>query len=154
MRLYETHLPVTDLAKSVAFYRDVVGLTPAFAQPERGVAFMWIENKQTGMLGLWRPGTSFGWKGAERDATHFALSVSLDSLITTARKLKAGGITVRNLAGQPTDEVSVIGWMPSAQLYFDDPDGHSVELIAILRGKPVPEFFGTWSGWQHRKAGK
>jgi lactoylglutathione lyase len=37
--LFETHLTVADLDRSVAFYRDVLGLPLAHAQPERGVAF-------------------------------------------------------------------------------------------------------------------
>jgi lactoylglutathione lyase len=34
--LFETHLTVADLARSVAFYRDVVGLPVALELPERG----------------------------------------------------------------------------------------------------------------------
>ena len=41
--LFETHLSVSDLNRSVAFYRDVVGLTLAYQVPERGAAFFWIE---------------------------------------------------------------------------------------------------------------
>jgi len=32
-------------------------------------------------------------------------------------------------AGEKTTEPSVIGWMPSAQLYFRDRDGHSLEFF-------------------------
>lgn len=37
--LFETHINVKDLALSVAFYRDVLGLEFAYEQPERQVAF-------------------------------------------------------------------------------------------------------------------
>ena len=37
--LFEAHLTVGDLGRSVAFYRDVVGLPPALELPERGAAF-------------------------------------------------------------------------------------------------------------------
>ena len=40
--LFETHLTVGDLGRSVAFYRDVVGLELALEVPERGAAFFWI----------------------------------------------------------------------------------------------------------------
>ena len=40
--LFETHLTVGDLDRSVAFYRDVVGLPVALEVPERGAAFLWI----------------------------------------------------------------------------------------------------------------
>ncbi|HXM56067.1 MAG TPA: VOC family protein, partial [Candidatus Dormibacteraeota bacterium] len=34
--LFETHLTVSDLERSVAFYRDVVGLPLALEVPSRG----------------------------------------------------------------------------------------------------------------------
>ena len=40
--LFETHLTVADLDRSVAFYRDTVGLPLALELPERGAAFHWI----------------------------------------------------------------------------------------------------------------
>ena len=40
--------------------------------------------------------------------------------------------------------------MPSAQLYFPDPDGHSLEFIAILDDPPDPGFIGPLSEWQKR----
>jgi lactoylglutathione lyase len=36
--LFETHLTVSDLSRSLAFYRDVVGLPVAFELPERGAS--------------------------------------------------------------------------------------------------------------------
>ena len=39
--LFETHLTVSDLQRSVAFYRDVVGLPLALELPGRGAAFFW-----------------------------------------------------------------------------------------------------------------
>ena len=40
--LFEAHLTVSDLDRSIAFYRDVVGLPLALELPERGAAFFWI----------------------------------------------------------------------------------------------------------------
>jgi lactoylglutathione lyase len=40
--LFETHLTVADLARSVTFYRDVVGLPVGLEVPERSAAFHWI----------------------------------------------------------------------------------------------------------------
>ena len=37
-------------------------------------------------------------------------------------------IVTRNFTGEETTEPSVIGWMPSAQIYFQDPDGHVWEV--------------------------
>jgi hypothetical protein len=33
----------------------------------------------------------------------------------------------------------VFAWMPAISIYFDDPDGHSLEFIGILEGKSRPE---------------
>ena len=54
----ELALWVSDLDRSVAFYRDVVGLTVAYEIPERGAAFMWIGAPGEAMLGLWSIGSS------------------------------------------------------------------------------------------------
>ena len=50
--LFETHLTVSDLSRSVAFYRSVVGLPLALEVPERGAAFFWIAEPGEAMLGL------------------------------------------------------------------------------------------------------
>ncbi len=150
MALYETHLPVRDLAASTAFYRDVVGLVLAYEQTARGVGFLWVNDARTGMLGLWAPGSAWGWKPGEAHRCHFALSVALPELHAHLLRLRARGIAVLDFHGQPTAEPSVIGWMPSTQIYFKDPDGHLVEYIAILEGATVPDFIGSWSEWQRR----
>ena len=56
--LFETHLTVADLPRSVAFYRDVVGLPVALEVPERGAAFHWIGQPGQAMLGLWSIGSA------------------------------------------------------------------------------------------------
>ena len=33
----------------------------------------------------------------------------------------------------------VFSWIPAISIYFDDPDGHSLEFIGLLKGKPQPE---------------
>ena len=39
--LFEAHLDVRDLDRSVEFYRTIVGLEPAYRLEERNVAFLW-----------------------------------------------------------------------------------------------------------------
>jgi catechol 2,3-dioxygenase-like lactoylglutathione lyase family enzyme len=40
--LFEAHLEVCDLDRSIASYRDILGLELAHLLPERQVAFFWI----------------------------------------------------------------------------------------------------------------
>jgi len=51
--LYESHLTVSDLDRSITFYRDVVGLELAHTVPKRHAAFFWIGGRDRSMLGLW-----------------------------------------------------------------------------------------------------
>ena len=55
--LFETHLTVRDLDRSIAFYRDLVGLRLALHERERGAAFFWIGAPGQSMLGLWAAGS-------------------------------------------------------------------------------------------------
>lgn len=145
--LYEAHLTVADLEKSIDFYRDVVGLELAKRFPERGIAFLWIDNKKTGMLGLWHAGV-----GPLRMRLHIAFRMSLEDVLTSAASLSAKGIVPLDFLGNPATEPDVIGWMPAASQYFSDPDGHSIEFICILTDEP-DDGFGVqpYSKWLARK---
>ena len=81
---------------------------------------------------------------------HFAIALPLPELLAAGNRLKGLGISTRNFAGEETTEPSVIGWMPSAQLYFRDIDGHSLEFIALLDDTPDPNFIGSLSAWQKK----
>ena len=47
--LFEAHISVRDFERSVAFYRDVVGLELGIAQPERPAAFFWVGGRGRSM---------------------------------------------------------------------------------------------------------
>jgi lactoylglutathione lyase len=145
MHLYETHLPVAHTEQATKFYLDVVRLTFAYRDPSRDVVFLWVGADRRSMLGLWGPTTLYG---KDSHPCHFAIALLLPELLETGKRLNRQGITTRNFAGEETAEPSVIGWMPSAQLYFRDPDGHSVEFIALLDDPPNPDFIGPLSLWQ------
>ena len=145
MYLYETHLPVRDTEVSKAFYINVVGLEFAYRDPKRDIAFLWIGSNRRSMIGLWGPSTT---RGSDFHKCHFAMAVSLPELLASGKRLAASGVVCQNFMGEKTTEPSVIGWMPSAQLYFRDPDGHSVEFIALLDDPPDPDFVGSLSAWQ------
>ena len=74
--------------------------------------------------------------------------MALTDLLGTGKRLNSLGVSTCNFAGEDTTEPSVIGWMPSAQLYFSDPDGHSLEFITLLDDAPDPGFIGPLSEWR------
>ena len=71
---------------------------------------------------------------------HTSWSGSLPDLLKTRESLRSSRVLCHDFHGTETDEPSVIGWMPSAQLYFRDPDGHLLEVIALLDDMPDPTF--------------
>ncbi len=147
MHLYETHLPVADTNIAERFYREIVGLPFAYRDPTRDIVFLWADVKAKAMIGLWGPNTAYGsQKGAAK--CHVAFAVPFDQLLGAIKKLNKNGIDTFGFGGDKTDEPSVIGWMPSAQIYFRDPDGHMLEFITILPDPPNPSFIGRYSEWK------
>jgi lactoylglutathione lyase len=145
MYLYETHLPVTNTDASKRFYVDVVGLSFAYRDPSRDIVFLWIGENRRSMLGLWGPGTLYG---KPLHACHLAIAVELPELLAAGKRLNAMGVRTFNFAREETTEPSVIGWMPSAQLYFEDPNGHSLEYITLLGDEPDTSFIGSLTEWR------
>ena len=144
--LFEAHLTVSDLERSIAFYRDVLGLKLAHRIPARQVAFFWVPASDKAMLGLWSIGTS-----PLRMRLHIAFDVALPQVFESIAALRRAGLTPRSggADGKPIDEPIVRSWMPAASVYFDDPDGHSLEFICMLDEAPRPELGQiAWSEWR------
>ena len=141
--LFETHLTVSNLDRSIAFYRDIVGLPLALVLEERGAAFFWIGRPGEAMLGLWSLGSMpMGL------SLHIALEASLEDILAACDGLRSNGVTPLSFFGAETSEPSVIGWMPAAAVYFRDPDGHSIEYLAMLDEPPRAERgIVSWSDW-------
>jgi lactoylglutathione lyase len=146
--IFETHLTVTDLDRSVAFYRDVLGLKLAIHLPDRHVAFFWVGPQGTSMLGLWSVGSV-----PLRMSLHTAFRVQPADVIAAFRLLEAAGILPLDLAGRPTSEPVVLCWMPAVAIYFHDPDGNLLEFIAMLNDVPRSETgVLSWSEWQRLRS--
>src|SRR6266581_6742738 len=148
MHLYETHIPVADTQVAERFYREIVGLPFAYRDPTRDIVFLWADAKEKGMIGLWGPNTVYGRQSGVDRKCHVAFAISLDQLFATIKRLSQQGIETFGFGGGKSEEPSVIGWMPSAQIYFRDPDGHTLEFISILPEKPRSDFTGTYSQWK------
>ena len=142
--LFEVHMSVADLDRSIAFYRDAVGLQLAHTEPARHAAFFWIGAPGNAMLGLWGAGS-----GPQRLISHTAFRASLADVIAAPHALGAAGITPLDFDDRPTDQPVVFAWMPAASVFFRDPDGHLLEYIAMLPQAPRPEHgIVPWRTWE------
>jgi catechol 2,3-dioxygenase-like lactoylglutathione lyase family enzyme len=158
--LFETHLDVSDLDRSVEFYTAVLGLELAIRRQvdgasgdahTRGVsrfALLWVGGRGHAMLGLWeRPGEAIRTQ-------HFAFEVGLDELPAKVAELERRGVELRDFFQQRTTTPSVFGFIPAASIYFDDPDGHVLELLAPIPGPPRPDLEAvSWADWMRSVGG-
>jgi catechol 2,3-dioxygenase-like lactoylglutathione lyase family enzyme len=118
-RLDHVSLNVTDRARSIAWYRDVLGL-PQLNQP--------TADDEPVFVG--QPGLQFGLFQAQRPSPprevesaglrHVALVV--DDLDAAQERLRLHGVTFRS-----EDHGNALS------VYFDDPDGHVLELTTYVR---------------------
>jgi lactoylglutathione lyase len=149
--LFETHVQVKNLEHAMRFYGDLLGLELGFKETERRAALYWVGGKGKTMLGVWeKPPWLPADAGHRVLPQHLAFEVNLDHLQTAIHRMKHRGIKLRNFFDQVTDEPSVFGWIPAAAIYFDDPDGHLLELIAKLEGEPIPDLgVVSLAEWNH-----
>ncbi|MGD9723192.1 MAG: VOC family protein [Pirellulales bacterium] len=147
--LFETHINVSDLDRSIAFYRDTLGLELAHREAQRRVAFFWLGRRGEAMLGLWEKPPS------EVVPQHFAFRATVDDIRRrSVAWLKERQVACRNFLDDGTERPMVFGWMPAISIYFDDPDGHLLELIAMLDDAPRPELgVVSWEDWRKQAGG-
>lgn len=141
--LYETHLSVASLERSVNFYKNILGLQQCSYSEERRVAFFWIGKARQAMLGLWeKPKT-------EIDIRHFAFSCDIGDVVNKAVNfLNERNLKPYNFLKDGSERPMVFAWMPAISIYFNDPDEHVLEFIAILPGKGNPELgIITYEEW-------
>jgi catechol 2,3-dioxygenase-like lactoylglutathione lyase family enzyme len=113
--LYEIAIRVKDLARAEAFYTDILGLKEGLRDDRRNWLFLYVAGA-AGMVVLQED------KG-EWPTQHFAFTVSEPDIKHAAEMLKAKGVSV--------SEPVYHEWMKSVSVYFDDPDGHALELLAL-----------------------
>ena len=143
--LFETHINVVDLERSMAFYGDVLGLELGSVDEDRRIAFYYVPSHGEAMLGLWEKPES------EILRQHFAFRCSVEDILERSVPwFKERGLTPSNFLQDGKEQPMVFGWMPAVAIYFSDPDGHSLELISMLEGEPRPELgivsYEDWLG--------
>jgi predicted enzyme related to lactoylglutathione lyase len=142
--LFETHINVNSLERSMKFYGEVLNLELGRYEEERRVAFYWLGKWGEAMLGIWEKPTT------QVLPQHFAFRCEVDDVLTLSVKyLKERGLRVHNFFNDGTERPMVFAWMPAISIYFNDPDDHSLEFIAMLPGKPRPELgIITYEEWE------
>jgi catechol 2,3-dioxygenase-like lactoylglutathione lyase family enzyme len=149
-RLFEGHIGIRNLERSVAFYRDVVGLKVGLLQSQStigmGGALFWVGGRGRSMMGVFSLGASWPLIIMQH---HVAFQVKLGDVLAAPGKLRLAGITPMGGQREPIDEPVVFGWMPAASVFFDDPDGNLLEYISMLPDPPQPDLrLLSWSEWQ------
>lgn len=128
--MYEAHLPVSNLEASIEFYKKL-GLN--FAWRDEDTAFFWIEEGKS-WLGLWEGNeyqTSY-----HPSLRHVAFRVSYDDLKKSVEWLTSLDVRPVPFGSRSSIEPFIRPHQGNASVYFEDPDGNSLELMCFIN---VPE---------------
>jgi len=124
--LYEAHLPVKNLEESINFYQKI-GLKIAWQDID--AAFFWIEEEKS-WLGL--------WEGSEYKTPyhpslrHIAFRVDYEFLKQSTEWLKSRDIKPVPFGNRTSTEPFVRPNQGNASVYFEDPDGNSLEFMCHI----------------------
>ncbi len=149
--LYEVHLPVTNLARSIDFYVEKLGFEVGYGDKNGPSALLlYRREKIRWMLGLFKVDAIVHRHPAEYHISFRVGERDIDSMIPY---LQERGIVALHPSTAPVqgpmEEPIVHGWMPAAAVFFRDPDDHLLELIADLSQPPRPEFlYRPLSEWR------
>lgn len=127
--LYEVHLPVRDLQRSIAFYENI-GLELAYEYDD--VAFLWIVPNKS-WIGLWQTEISKDRESASfpGHGRHIAFQVDFEDIKKASLWLAEKGITLRSHGGLEPLEPIV--------------RPHLVMSFAILMGERMRSTVKAWS---------
>ena len=124
--LGEVVLFVHDMERSLAFYRDLLGLS-VMAQPDkRGAIFLELGKHADGMphqivlVPLPPDSAGFPSERDKRPLHHLGLELGAADFDSERDRLRAAGVEPR-FGEHP--------FLPLRGMYLDDPDGNEVELI-------------------------
>lgn len=152
--LYEAILPVTDLGRSIDFYVEKLGfevtaedrLPPGTVRISRaddgsGAFLLFSDGDVRWGLGLFQVDTVVHRSAGEYHISFRVAEADVEGMLPYLRERGIEPVypPAAPLQG-PVEEPIVHGWMPAAAVFFEDPDGHLLELIADLSDPPRPDF--------------
>lgn len=141
--IFETHINVSNYERSAKFYEQLMNIIPLYTDPVRKSKFYWVGKAGEAMLGIRE-----NYPSALVQRQHFAFRVDLDDIEKAREYLLGLGIESENFMGEGSEQLYVFPFMPAVSLYFEDPDGHSLELIAMLEDEPRPDLpIMSWRDW-------
>ena len=133
-------LTVSNLAKSIAFYRDLLGFHVAYERGEVTAEYMprlvGIPGARLKIAGLDIPGLHLDLieylepkaaakAGPTNDVGNVHLGFTVDDLRAAYKALSAAGVHFKSEPVSPTTGPNQGGWA----IYFVDPDGVTLEMI-------------------------
>ncbi len=118
--LYEVAIPVRQLPRAETFYREVLGLEIGLRDDRRN----WLFLRAGGPAGM----VVLQERDSEFPSCHFAFTVGASDLERAAATLRERGVSTRGPIFHD--------WIPGASLYFEDLDGHELELFAPSSQRP------------------
>lgn len=129
MKLEHVNLTVADLDRSVAFYRHLLGWDLRWQGQALTGRAAHVGNADTYLALFEGPGRSAG-RGADYDRVGFNhVGFAVDDLDVARERLRAAGVEI----------TSEMDYDPGVHLYFLDPDGYEVEVVAYAHDEvPVP----------------
>lgn len=116
--IYEVAVKVKNLPTAEMLYRGVRGLTEGVHDERRKWLFL-RAGGDAGMVVLQEDGGSW-------PTQHFAFTVAEEGIEQAAAALRARGVAVKGPVFH--------SWMPAQSIYFSDPNGHDLELCALVGG--------------------
>jgi lactoylglutathione lyase len=141
--IFETHINVSDYQASADFYERLLNIMPLHEDQVRKSKFYWVGKPGESMLGIRE-----NYPSSLIQRQHFAFRVDLEDIKSARAYLSDLGIESTNFYGDPSGDLIVFPFMPAVSIYFKDPDGHSIEFIAMLDDPPKPELdMMTWKEW-------
>jgi catechol 2,3-dioxygenase-like lactoylglutathione lyase family enzyme len=140
-------VPVRSLERSLAFYRDVLGIEPAFRGQDSGertsrlvgvpgavisLAFLRLGNTYLELLEYEHPrGADYDRRNCDVGAVHIAFEV--DDLDQVYERLEASGISFST----PPHHIEHGPLAGCATAYFKDPDGIQLEVFEVAPASAV-----------------